>query len=179
MLPVNPERVLPLGLAALRGPMTIARLAAIRIKYRGVLRHGSNFRIGAGAVFASPGPIVFGDRVRVARGLHVETTLAVGDDVLISSDVAIIGNDHPFDNSTRRITEFERAGIANVRIGSDCLVGFRATIIGSVSVGQGAIIGAGSVVTKDVPPNAIVAGVPARILRSRRGQGSAERFPLT
>ena len=52
-------------------------------------------------------------------------------------------------------------------IGSDVWIGYRATILGPVTIGHGAIIGAGAVVTSDVAPYAIVAGNPARVLRTR------------
>ena len=54
-----------------------------------------------------------------------------------------------------------------VRIGDDCWIGSGATITAGVSVGQGSIVPAGSVVTRDVPPNSVVAGVPARVISSR------------
>lgn len=54
-----------------------------------------------------------------------------------------------------------------VRIGSDVWVGAKATILSGVTVGDGAVIAAGAVVTKDVPPYAIVAGVPARVIKYR------------
>lgn len=52
-------------------------------------------------------------------------------------------------------------------IGNDVWIGYRATVLGSITIGDGAIIGAGAVVASDVPPYAIVAGNPARILRYR------------
>lgn len=55
-------------------------------------------------------------------------------------------------------------------IGNDVWIGFRAMICGGVTIGNGAIIAAGAVVTKDVPPYAIVGGVPARIIRFRYSQ---------
>lgn len=58
-------------------------------------------------------------------------------------------------------------GAANTRVGNDVWIGHSAKIMCGVSIGDGAIIGAGAVVTKDVPPYAIVAGVPAKILRYR------------
>ena len=64
----------------------------------------------------------------------------------------------PVDNGGRR---------AGVNIGNDVWVGFRATILPGVSIGHGAVVGAGAVVTRDVPPYAIVAGNPARIIRFR------------
>lgn len=165
---LTPERRLPIGLALLRAPLTKLRLLLARVKFRGELRHGADFRIGANAVFASEGPISFGDRVRIARGLHVETALTVGSDVLISSNVAFVGNDHPFDSSGIPITQFARASQSHIMVGSDCLIGYGATIVGDVSIGTGAIVGARAVVTKDVPPNSVVVGVPARIIRQRR-----------
>lgn len=55
----------------------------------------------------------------------------------------------------------------NVNIGNDCWIGTRSIIMGDVTIGDGAIIGANAVVTKDVPPYAIVVGTPAKIIRYR------------
>ncbi|MCZ2846576.1 acyltransferase [Modestobacter sp. VKM Ac-2978] len=165
---LGPERRIPGILSVLRAPLTATRLLRIRLKYRGVLKHGSRFRIGGGAVFASEGPIVFGDRVSIARGLHVETTLSVGDDVLISSNVAFIGNDHPFDDSDQVITSFARAGQSSTTVGSDCLIGYGATVLGNIRIGRGSVVGARAVVTRDIPENSVVVGSPARIIRKRR-----------
>lgn len=54
-----------------------------------------------------------------------------------------------------------------VKIGNDVWIGQRAMIMGGVHIGNGAVVGAGAIVTKDVPPYAIVAGVPARIIKQR------------
>lgn len=54
-----------------------------------------------------------------------------------------------------------------VNIGNDVWIGERAMIMGGVTIGDGAVVGAGAIVTKDVPPYAIVAGVPAKIIRYR------------
>ena len=61
-------------------------------------------------------------------------------------------------------------------IGSDVWIGYRATILGPVTIGHGAVIGAGAVVTSDVPPYAIVAGNPARVLRMRFPSDIVERL---
>lgn len=55
----------------------------------------------------------------------------------------------------------------SVKIGNDCWIGERAMIIGGVTIGDGAVVLAGAVVTKDVPPYAIVGGIPARVLKYR------------
>lgn len=54
-----------------------------------------------------------------------------------------------------------------VRVGNDVWIGSRAMILGGVTVGDGAVVGAGAVVTKDVPAYAIVAGVPAKVIKYR------------
>lgn len=64
----------------------------------------------------------------------------------------------------------------HVRIGNDVWTGHNVNILAGVSVGDGAVIGAGSVVTKDVPPYAIVAGVPAEVRRLRFAEGTIERL---
>jgi tetrahydrodipicolinate N-succinyltransferase len=64
----------------------------------------------------------------------------------------------------------------HVTIGSDVWTGHNVNILPGVSVGDGAVIGAGSVVTRDVPPFAIVAGSPARVLRMRFSERTIERL---
>ncbi|MEY8687692.1 CatB-related O-acetyltransferase [Bacteroides sp. AN502(2024)] len=71
------------------------------------------------------------------------------------------GTGHSWANKTT-VYPFHR-----VKIGNDVWIGCRSLILGGVKIGNGAIIGAGAVVTKDVPPFAIVGGVPARIIRYR------------
>ena len=63
-----------------------------------------------------------------------------------------------------------------VKIGNDVWIGSRAMILGGVTIGDGAVIGAGAVVTKDVPPYAIVGGVPARIIRYRFPQETIDEL---
>ena len=64
----------------------------------------------------------------------------------------------------------------HTRIGADCFVGGRALILPGVTVGDGCVIGAGSVVTRDVPPGSVVAGNPAKVLRSGIAVGPYGRF---
>lgn len=64
----------------------------------------------------------------------------------------------------------------NVAIGNDVFIGSGVTILGGVKIGDGAIVAAGSVVVKDVPPYAVVGGVPARILKYRFDESTIERL---
>lgn len=63
-----------------------------------------------------------------------------------------------------------------VTVGNDVWIGTRALIMGGVTIGDGAVIGAGAIVTKDVPPYAIVVGVPARIIRYRFSNVTIEKL---
>ena len=64
----------------------------------------------------------------------------------------------------------------HTRIGADCFIGGRSLILPGVTVGNGCVIGAGSVVTKDVPPGSVVAGNPAKVLRTGIAVGPYGRF---
>ena len=67
------------------------------------------------------------------------------------------------------ITNEKQEGVSkgNIIVDDDVWIGFRSTILSGVHIGQGAIVAAGSVVTKDVPPYAIVGGVPAKVIKYR------------
>lgn len=93
--------------------------------------------------------------------------MLIGDDVLLSSNVSLIGNDHLFDDPSSTVYLQGRASNKEIIIEGDNLLGFGVTVIASVRIGKGCIVGAGSVVTKDLPPYTICAGVPARVIRVR------------
>ena len=103
-------------------------------------------------------------------------SILIGDRVLISHNVNIFDNDtHPIDAKTRHwqfkeiITRGQPKTIhlkeKPIVIGNDVLISCMSIILSGVTIGEGAIVGAGSVVTKDVPPWTIVAGNPAKTIR--------------
>jgi acetyltransferase-like isoleucine patch superfamily enzyme len=108
--------------------------------------------------------IVIGDHTVVNAGCHLDGRggLSIGDNVSISPGVWILTDEH--DINDPRFPEV----LAPVRIGDYAFVGSKAMILPGISVGRGAVIGAGAVVTKDVAPFEIVAGVPARTIGARR-----------
>lgn len=77
---------------------------------------------------------------------------------------------YPFKSQLLKSCEMEGKSKGDIEIGDDVWIGYGATIMSGVHIGQGAIIAAGAVVTKDVPPYAIVAGVPAKIIKYRFGE---------
>lgn len=91
----------------------------------------------------------------------------IGNDVMMGPDVIILSNNHVFDNRQLMMRLQGKTKDNPVVIGDDVWIGARVIILPGVCVGRGAIIGAGAVVTKDIPEFAIVAGNPARIVNQR------------
>ena len=106
--------------------------------------------------------------MKLGRGVTIEDgfffdpshcyLIEIGDDCTFAPNVRIIAHDA----STRRITGFTR--LARVVIERDCFIGDSALILPGVTVGEGSIVGAGSVVTRSVPKGSVVVGNPARVL---------------
>ena len=94
--------------------------------------------------------------------LNLGAAVHIGDGVSIGQQVMILTETHTIGNRTRR------AGTLNampISIGNGVWLGARCTILPGVTIGEGAIVAAGAVVTKSVPPHVVVGGTPARVLR--------------
>ena len=88
--------------------------------------------------------------------------LDIADDVMIGPNVSIITSGHPLDPSQRRACVIAKP----IVIERNVWIAAGATIIGGVTIGENAVVAAGSVVTKDVPPSTLVGGNPASVIRS-------------
>ncbi len=153
------SRHLP-ALAFVRTRTAALRLAGVRIGARslvlgevrltGVADPCSLLSIGAETIVTCPlhadlgAPIVIGDRVR------------------LGPDVSLLTISHETDNAGLRAG---KVVVAPIEIGDGCWIASRAVVLPGVKIGAGAIVGAGAVVHRDVPPNTLVAGVPARVIR--------------
>jgi acetyltransferase-like isoleucine patch superfamily enzyme len=117
-----------------------------------------------------------GDDVDFALGVIVTTGggVEIGNRVLIGYRTQILSTNHRIPEGTSRIFDAGHVG-DNVRIANDVWIGANCIILPGVSIGEGAVVAAGSVVTGDVEPFAVVAGVPARIIRHRILAANAER----
>lgn len=93
--------------------------------------------------------------------------VVIGDNVIIGPRVQIMAVDHVFDDPTRPILE-QGLQALGIEIEDNAWIGAGAIILDGVRVGCGAVVGAGAVVTRDVAPRTVVAGVPARLLRRIR-----------
>lgn len=102
--------------------------------------------------------VVIGDEVTVKCGVQLWDGVHVEDKVFIGPNVTFTND--PFPRSRARPAEFSR-----ILIKTGASIGANATILPGLTIGRGAMVGAGSVVTRSVPPNAVVVGNPARIVR--------------
>lgn len=98
---------------------------------------------------------------------HIAAKAKIGKYVMFGPRVAIVGDDHRMDQVGVPMIFSGRPEQKMTVIESDVWIGYGAIIMSGVTVGRGSVVAAGSIVTKDVPPYSIVAGVPARPLRSR------------
>lgn len=104
------------------------------------------------------GDVRIGDRVTVKSGVQLWAGTEVEDDVFIGPNVTFTNDKFP------RSKQYPDT-FSSVKVCRKASIGANATILAGVTIGSKAMVGAGSVVTKDVPANAVVIGNPARILR--------------
>lgn len=114
------------------------------------------------------GGVRLGDRVEINNFSIINGTggVDIGDDTLIGPGVRIISYQHRF-SAGRKIRSQASEG-RPIFIGSDCWIGANAVILAGVRIGDGTVVGAGAVVTRDLPANVIAIGVPAKITGSRQ-----------
>jgi len=129
------------------------------------------FRIGRRSVIESyccinnaVGDVVIGDHTRIGIHCTVIGPVTIGSHVNLAQGITVTALNHNFEDATKRIDE---QGIATkpVTISDDVWIGANAVILPGVTIGRHAVVAAGAVVTKDVPDNCVVGGVPAKIIK--------------
>lgn len=141
-----------------------AKMMYVRWRYRLHSVH-STFYLGGEADLASD--FIAGPYSYVGRGCCICPRVAIGAYTYLAHDVTILGGDHVIDKPGIPACFGGRPEMPATVIEADVWVGHRAIIMAGVRIGRAAVIGAGAVVTKDVPPYTIVGGVPATKLRMR------------
>lgn len=129
---------------------------------------GMNVNIEHGADFGSGKGVEIGDRSGLGVNCKVGSPLSIGNNVMMGSNVLILTVGHKFSDVSIPMIRQGNLPAKKVTIGDDVWIGDRAIILPGVNIASGSIVGAGSVVTKDVPEFSIVGGVPARIIRNRK-----------
>ncbi|TMK56612.1 MAG: acyltransferase [Actinobacteria bacterium] len=152
------------------GPFFLGRGLELKIEPRGEIRFGRFVWIGDGTkIRCHEGTVEIGSKTVMGQECTISAyqRVRIGDECVIADRAMFIDFDHG-------IVEVERPirsqGIykRDVEVGNNVWIGYGACILRGVSVGDNSVIGTNSVVTKDVPANAVVGGIPARIIRMRK-----------
>lgn len=133
-----------------------------------VTRLGTDVNIERGARFDAG--LSIGNNSGISINCEVFGPVMIGNDVMMGPEVIIYTNAHCHDCVDIPMRDQGFSETHQVVIGDDVWIGRRAMIMPGVKIGNGVVIGAGAVVTKDVPDFAIVGGVPAKILKIRGAQ---------
>ena len=110
------------------------------------------------------GDVIIGDHTRV--GLHntIIGPVDIGSHVNLAQGITVTALNHNFSDANKRIDE-QGVSTSPVTIEDDVWIGANAVILPGVTIGEHCVVAAGAVVTKDVPPHSLVAGVPAKVIK--------------
>lgn len=125
--------------------------------------------IDASTTVLAPFSTNFGRHTRIGKNVFINHGcsfldlggITIEDDVLMGPQVKLVTENHPLDPSQRKSLDLK-----SIHIGKNVWIGAGATLLPGVSIGENSIVAAGAVVTKSVPANTIVGGVPAKFIKS-------------
>ncbi len=126
---------------------------------------GKSVDIGKHAKVSSR--LSIGDRSGIGDRCHLQGPIIMGNDIMMAPEVAIIATNHNFDRTDIPMN-LQGHTDETVEIGDDVWLGYRAIVCPGVKIGRGSVVAAGAVVTKDVPEYSVVAGVPAKVIKTRK-----------
>jgi len=133
------------------------------------VRHGRFIRCPfSTAIFAPHRRVSMGDCVQFGEYCSIQCDITFGSKILVARDVAFVGrDDHRTDVVGMAIWDSGRGDKLATAVEDDVWIGYGAIVLSGVTLGRGSVVAAGSVVTRDVPRYAVVAGVPARVIGMR------------
>lgn len=146
-------------------------------------KHGKKISINRGCRFVGIRNVELGNNVSIGEQCYFMCTLAkikIGDGVMFGPRVFIVTGGHDISHPEKPMytisnKEKDKSIDKDVVLEGDNWIGANATILKGVTIGYGAVVGASSIVTKNVPPYAIVAGNPAKIIRFRKNDESESK----
>jgi len=156
------------------GPVFFGRDLEIEIGRRGTVRFGRFVWVGDGTkIRCHEGVVEIGAKTVIGQECTISAyrRVRIGEQCVIADRAMFIDFDHGVVEVDRPI-RLQGIYMRDVAVGSNVWVGYGACVLRGVKVGDNAILGTSTVVTRDIPANAVVAGVPARILRMRDAPSS-------
>jgi len=129
---------------------------------------GNNLHVMPGFIVKFPEKLFIGNNVTINRNVFITARdrIYIGNNVLIGQNTIINSGNHKFSNPNVPINAQGHSS-DEIIIGNDVWIGANCSILKGVKIGDGAVVGAGSVVTKDVEPYTVVGGVPAKKIKDR------------
>jgi len=141
------------------------------------LSYGQDLHVGRGSRLWAPKRLTIGDCVYIGKQVHIEANCRIGNYCLIANRVAIVGrNDHDFSAVGCPVRLAPWVGSKRFPsphadeeavIEDDVWLGYGTVVLTGVTVGRGSVVAAGSVITRDIPPYSIAAGVPTKVIGQR------------
>lgn len=110
------------------------------------------------------GDVMIGDHTRIGIHCTVIGPVSIGNNVNLAQGITVTALNHNFQDTAKRIDE-QGISTKQVVIGDDVWIGANAIILPGVTIGRHVVVAAGAVVTKDVPDNCVVGGVPAKLIK--------------
>lgn len=111
------------------------------------------------------GPVIIGNKTRIGLSNTIIGPVTIGNNVNIAQHVVISGLNHGYEDIHMPPRE-QKCSVSKIEIEDDCWIGANVVITSGVKIGKHCVIAAGSIVTKDVPSYSIIAGNPAKIIKS-------------
>jgi len=134
------------------------------------ISHGKKFQLGPNVILYNYREIKVGNNVFIGDGTTIggKVPVTIGNNVMFGPEVMIRGGDHNFTEVGKPMAQVKSGGIdLPITIENDVWIGTRVIILKGVTIREGAVIGAGSILTKEAPPYCICVGSPAKPIRSR------------
>ncbi len=149
-----------------KGLSLIGSRCSILIKREACITLGNKVILSEGSELQTSGKIVIGSNTSINKNSRIIAleNITIGERVAIAQFVTILDHDHSLVKKENRF-QLEGYITAPITIGNDVWIADKVTILKGVSIGDNVIIGAHSVVTKDIPSNCIAAGIPAKIIK--------------
>ncbi|HMM10880.1 MAG TPA: acyltransferase [Bacteroidales bacterium] len=124
------------------------------------------------------GPVIIGDRTRIGLGCVVIGPVTVGNDVMFAQNIVVSGLNHGYQDLNLP-PSLQPVETKPIHIGDEVWIGANCVITAGVNIGKHAVVAAGSVVTKSVPPYSVVAGNPAKVLKQYNVDTNQWEKPLS
>ena len=142
-------------------------------KYGKLKNQNTNLKIAKNVLLAPLEEISFGKDVYISNNVSITTSnkgeskIFIGSDVMIAHNVLIIGGNHNISRTDLPMSKQGMGKQGNIIIEDDVWIGAGAIILTGITIGKGSVIGAGSVVTKNIPQYSIAVGNPAKVIKNR------------